>query len=412
MSSLTPEIRSQLLSALRAAQSARWGRGERVPVEDYLAGHPELAGDPEALLDLVYAELLLRLDGGETPSLQEYLGRLPRHAEALRRRWPDFCMAHPELSPRAGDTTASEQVTPSPGPSPAPPRFLAPGFEVIRELGRGGMGVVYEARQVALNRVVALKVLNAHPLEAEHLLARFQTEIEAVARLDHPGVARLYDAGEDGGLVFFWMELVPGGSLAARLRRGPLGIREAAELVHRLALAVEHAHEKGVLHRDLKPANVLLAADGTPKVSDFGLAKLLDADDGLTHTGAVLGTPCYMAPEQAAGRTRDVGPHTDVYSLGALFYECLTGGPPFRGETRTETMDLVRTQRPIPPRRIRPEAPCDLEAICLKCLEKDPRLRYGSARELVDDLARWLQGERPAAGRRMVRLQEALRRRP
>jgi WD40 repeat protein len=400
-----------LLSALRADQSVRWQRGDRVRVEKYLEEHPELGSDPEALLDLVYAELLLRLEGGEVPSLEEYLDRLPQHAESLLRRWSTFCLAHPELAHRP-DATTSEAVSHSSQQSLflfAPAGLFEPlGFEIQRELGRGGMGIVFEAREVSLNRMVALKVINAHPLVSEHLMARFQTEVEAIARLDHPGVARIFSSGCHEGLLYFWMELVPGGNLAFRLRRGPLGVREAAELARQLALAVAHAHERGVLHRDLKPGNVLLTREGVPKVSDFGLAKLLETDDGQTQTGTLLGTPTYMAPEQATGRTHDVGRATDVWALGVILYECLTGKTPFKGVSRTETLERVKTQRPIPPRKLRPEVHPDLETICLKCLRKEPAKRYQTADDLAEDLARWQQGK-PVLARPQGRTERAWR---
>jgi serine/threonine-protein kinase len=425
MPSLTPESHSKLLSALRADQSACWQRGERVRVEDYLGRHPDLASDPEALLELVYGEVLLRLDDGEAPTLQEYLHRFVGHSAALRDRWGRFRLLHPELPPEANEaaSTASEDRTLPPAPA-----LALPGFEIRRKLGEGGMGVVFEARQTDLDRVVALKVIRAGPLAGDALLSRFRTEERAVARLDHPGVVRIFSSGQHEGWVYFCMEFVPGGSLAGRLRGGPLGIREAADLVRQLALAVQHAHERGVLHRDLKPANVLLVeasggrqplASGerqspvqdaspavagtggsrpplaalTAKVGDFGLAKLLDADDGMTWTGVVMGTPSYMAPEQADGRTRDVGPATDVWALGVILYECLTGNVPFKGEGRTETLERVKIRKPASPGQLRKEVPADLEAICLRCLEKDPRNRYSTPAALVEDLERWLQGK-------------------
>jgi serine/threonine-protein kinase len=285
-------------------------------------------------------------------------------------------------------------------------------YEVVGRLGEGGMGVVYRARQMPLGREVALKVLVAGVHAPEHLRGRFRTEGTAVARLHHPHVVQIHDFGEHEGLLYYSMELIEGGSLQARLRQGPLEFRAAAELVRTLAEALEFAHQKQVLHRDLKPGNVLLAANGTPKISDFGLAKLLDADIGQTHSSAVLGTPPYMAPEQADGRMAEVGPAADVYALGAILYAALTGHPPFQGENSLRTLELVRTAEPLPPSRLRAGVPRGLDDVCLKCLQKQPARRYPSARALADDLARWLRQERPqATPGAWRRIGDALRRR-
>jgi hypothetical protein len=394
MPSLTPDNRSQLLAAIRADQSEHWQRGVLVCVEYYLSQHPELASDSEAVGALVDAEVLLRLEQGESPSLDEYLGRFPQHAGPLRLRWTHLRLAHPQLRTHAEENqrTVSETRAGSRA-SPAAPPLSLPGFELFERLGEGGMGIVFRARDIRLDQPRAIKVIRTGPFASEDARQRFSTEAKAVARLDHPGVVRIFSLGEHDDVLFICMELLEGGSLQARLRREPMEVREAAELVRQLAVAVQHAHEAGVLHRDLKPANVLLTASGEPKVTDFGLAKLLDADDGITHTGAVMGTPSYMAPEQAEGRTRDVGQPTDGYALGAILYECLTGRPPFRTESRQETLDLVKRDPPIPPGRLRSEVPVALEAICLKCLAKDPRQRYPSALALAADLQDWLEGK-------------------
>jgi serine/threonine-protein kinase len=283
-----------------------------------------------------------------------------------------------------------------PGSDPAAVS-IPPGYELLGELGRGGMGVVYKARQVDLGRVVALKMVLAggHATEAD--LLRFLAEAEAVAALEHPNLARLYESGRHAGLPYFTLEYLPGGSLADRLATGPLPVREAAGVVEGAARGVAHAHQAGIIHRDLKPANILLASDGTAKVADFGLAKRLGAGDGPTTTGSVLGTPSYMAPEQADGR-KGVGPAADVYGLGAVLYECLTGRPPFRASTPLDTILQVVSEEPVPPARLNPQVPRDLDTVCLKCLEKEPRRRYGAAGDLADELRRFLDG-RPVLAR-------------
>jgi serine/threonine protein kinase len=268
-----------------------------------------------------------------------------------------------------------------------------PGYEILEELGRGGMGVVYKARQMSLKRLVALKMIRDSAFAGPEHRARFRREAEAVARLQHANIIQIHEIGEHQGLPFFSMELAEGGSLAQKLAGKPLAPAEAAELVNALALAVEHAHQRNVIHRDLKPANVLLAGDGRALITDFGLAKLLDGDTVLSLSGAVLGTASYMAPEQAEGRTREVGPATDVYALGAILYELLTGRPPFKAETWQATVYRVIHDDPLPPGRLQADVPPDLERICLKCLAKDPGHRYGRAVDLADDLRRFLVGD-------------------
>jgi serine/threonine-protein kinase len=255
------------------------------------------------------------------------------------------------------------------------------------------MGVVYRARQVPLNRVVAVKVALGGPVPGTEAFTRFQAESAAIARLQHDNIVRVYECGYLQGRPYFSMDYVEGGSLAQRLTGTPLSEREAASLVQTLARAVHFAHSRHVIHRDLKPGNVLIGPDGTVKLTDFGLAKLLDAEDGQTQTDAVIGTAAYMAPEQARGDARKVGPLADVYGLGAILYEALTRRPPFKGTTREETLEQVRSQEPLPPSRLRPRLSRDLEAVCLKCLAKDPEERYASAEALAEDLARWLRGE-------------------
>jgi serine/threonine-protein kinase len=310
-------------------------------------------------------------------------------------------------------------------------RATVAGYEILGPLGRGGMGLVYQARQLQCDRVVALKMIQGGAHAQPRDLARFRTEAEAVARLQHPGIVPIYEVGEQDGWAYFALEFVPGGSLARHLAGRPQPAGPSARLVETLARTMAYAHERGILHRDLKPANILLApafgggADGgaragvsepppeaganwMPKITDFGLAKRLDAEPGRsaardrTQTGEVLGTPSYMAPEQTLGRSGEVGPAADVYALGAILYECLTGRPPFQGPTPLDTLLQVRNDEPVPPRRLVPTVPRDLATICLKCLEKEPRRRYPSAAALADDLGRFLAGQpvhaRPVRG--------------
>jgi eukaryotic-like serine/threonine-protein kinase len=266
-----------------------------------------------------------------------------------------------------------------------------PGYELLGGLGRGGMGVVYRARQRATDRTVAVKMLSLDGMDDPTARARFRAEAEATAKLSHPNIVPVYEAGEVGGRLYLVCEYLPGGSLTAQLDGTPWAADRAAKLIAPLARGVAAAHAAGIVHRDMKPSNILLAADGTPKVADFGVAKRLGTE-GHTHTGAVLGTPSYMAPEQAGG-AKGVGPSADVYGLGAVLYELLTGHPPFKGSTFLETMDQLRTSDPITPRTLQPKVARDLETICLRCLEKEPEKRYPSADALADDLDRFLHGQ-------------------
>ena len=304
----------------------------------------------------------------------------------MRNRWQRVRRLRGDLDalfpPEGSDRSADDAVLPQ-----------VPGYRVECLLGRGGMGVVFRAWHHRLNRPVALKMMLAGAYAGPRERERFQREAEAVAGLRHPNVVQVHDVGDADGRPYFTMELVDGGSLAQTLTGTPLPVDRAAELVGTLAAAVQAAHAAGVVHRDLKPANVLLTADGTPKVTDFGLARRLSDEAGLTHTGVALGTPSYMAPEQAGGKADAVGPAADVYALGAILYELLTGRPPFRGETAAETVQQLLTHDPVPPSRLNPRVPRDLETICLKCLQKAPRLRYATAGELADDLGRFRRGE-------------------
>jgi serine/threonine protein kinase/tetratricopeptide (TPR) repeat protein len=410
------------LSWKRHAQGGERPRG----VEDYVSRFPCLS-DPAAVLRLVRQEYRLRHRHGDSPTPAEYLSRFPRVVTHI------------------GDV---EPLPTLPSLLPLTPRLpTVPGYEIERELGKGGMGVVYQARQLKLNRPVALKMILGGGLASAEDLARFKTEAEAVAQLQHPNIVQIYDVGEVDGLPYCALEYLEGGTLAQKLAGTPQPARAAAALLEPLAWAMHFAHQRGIIHRDLKPANVLLAdgrEQGTgnreqaagdtepgaggregrnssqfpvpsslfPKITDFGLAKRLQADSKQTKSGAVLGTPAYMAPEQARGEA--AGPAADVYGLGAILYEMLTGRPPFLAETPYETMQKLLTEEPVAPRRLHSKVPRDLETICLKCLIKEPHRRYASAADLAGDLGRFLRGE-PIVARPVGRVGQALkwaRRRP
>ena len=272
-------------------------------------------------------------------------------------------------------------------------------YELLEEIGRGGQGVVYRARQKSLNRTVALKVIGLGHWATEAHLKRFRREAEAAASLDHSGIVPIYEVGERDGSCYFSMKFVEGGQLDEVVRREPMPIRRAVELIAKVARTVHYAHEHGILHRDIKPGNILLDAKGEPHLTDFGLARLVETESTVTRTLEVLGTPSYMAPEQAVGNNDAVSSVTDVYGLGAVLYQLLTGHPPFAGGTTYETIKLLLDTEPRQPRLWNPKIDRDLSTICLKCLEKDPKRRYSSALALAEDLERWLKHE-PILARR------------
>jgi tetratricopeptide (TPR) repeat protein len=333
---------------------------------------------------------------GLRPRIEDYLNEMPAAGRATLERELQALERAYDRSRDGPLVPLKERPTESGGqgrflPESVPPTIA--GYEILGELGRGGMGVVYRAWQPSLNRAVALKVILAGAHAGPAALARFRTEAEAAARLQHPHIVPIFEVGEQAGMPYAVLELVDGGTLAARLAGTPMPLRQAAELAETLARAVDHAHGRGVIHRDLKPVNILMTADGTPKVADFGLAKLIVGGGvSLTQTGDVLGTPSYMAPEQA-GSQSGIGPAADLYALGAILYELLTGRPPFKAETPQETIRQVVSAEPLAPSRLRPKLSRDLETICLKCLEKEPSRRYSSAAALAEDLRRFLAGE-------------------
>jgi eukaryotic-like serine/threonine-protein kinase len=389
-------IRSRVLIELvHIDLELRLKAGGLARVEEYLARYPELNGDRAVILDLIAAEYELRRRRESDLAVHEYLQRFPQFRAELSERISRSMIAGQDAS-RCPTDPAEE----------APPEVA--GFEILGLLGRGGMGVVYKARQIGLNRRVALKMILAGAGASTQIRARFHTEAMAAARLQHPHIVQVYHIGEQRGQPYFSLELVEGGTLAQKLAGQPQPASEAARIIETLARALYHAHQHGIIHRDLKPANILLSTDGTPKISDFGLAKSLEDDMGHTRTGTIVGTPNYMAPEQASGPLSAVGPAVDIYALGVILYEMLTGRPPFCAKTPLETLDLVRTQEPVPPRRRQPAIPRDLETICLQCLAKESSKRYATALDLADDLGRF-RADKPIEARPVHALERGWR---
>jgi WD40 repeat protein len=401
--------------------------GTRPRIEDYLAAAAEAERGP-LFRELLKVELHYRR--GEAPAPDEYRQRFPGHERLLGRLFEE--QAEGEVPSRRGEDTASTRPdapdqkparrTPAPGDGGLP---TIPGYEILGEIGRGGMGVVYKARQRVPSRLVALKMILAGPHASAGDLDRFRREADAVARLQHPNIVQIYEVGEADGRPYCALEYVEGASLGRQLRGTPLPPRRAAQLVETLARAVHHAHQHDVVHRDLKPDNILLIREGqtpgeavpaldAPKITDFGLAKRLDVPTTQTQSGVIIGTPSYMAPEQATGKPQAIGPRTDVYGLGAILYELLTGRPPFRAATDLDTVLQVIADEPVRPSRLQPKTPRDLETVCLKCLQKEPPRRYASAVALAEDLQRFLKGEpikaRPAGA--LERGRKWARRRP
>jgi len=389
-------------SALRA--------GERPRIEDELPALPEPARGT-LLVDLIALELAYRRRADERPEPAEYLARFPESAWAV----------HAAFHSAEANTIAAEGLTTAPvghgrGPDDESGALVSyfGDYELRGILGRGGMGVVYRAVQLSLRRPVALKMIRSPSMASEEERRRFRNEAEIAAGLDHSNIVPVYEVGEHEGQPYLTMRLIDGEGLDRRLPAFANDPRGAARVVQLAAEAVDHAHRRGVLHRDLKPANILMDAAGLPHVADFGLARLAHGAGDLTHTGAVLGTPAYMAPEQAGGRRGATTVATDLHGLGAILYALLTGRAPFTGESVAAILERVREAAPDPPSRLNPRVPRDLEVICLKCLEKDPSRRFSSAQELADDLGRYLAGEpiraRPVG--RLARLGMWARRRP
>jgi hypothetical protein len=354
---------------------------------------PPPTGRDDQLAGLL-AQMAEQLRSGQTPDVDAIARDCPELRDELRELWATAQVAE-ELA-RSDGAEVTPALTPgasptAPGPGDRPARIG--DCELVEELGRGGMGVVYRARQDGLGRVVALKLLLRGPAASPLDVARFRAEAGSAARLDHPHIVPVHAVGDHDGRPYFIMRLIEGPTLAKRLADGPIPPREAAAVLAPVCRAVDYAHNRGVLHRDLKPANILIDRDGRPHVPDFGLAKRVDTDAGLTSSGAVLGTPAYMAPEQAAGGRGRIGPQSDVYSLGAILYQALTGRPPFQSASALDTLLLVLEQEPLPPRLLNPKADRDLSLVAMKCLQKPADLRYPTAAALADDLESYLHGE-------------------
>ncbi|MFM8578384.1 MAG: serine/threonine-protein kinase [Planctomycetaceae bacterium] len=379
----------------------------RHPTADPMLAFP-LSEDQESLLATIVDDMA---EGRGYGSLDEAVARHPDLADAIKDVYGAMLVADAVAERSAVFHDEDLTVTPPADRFPGARSFNSSGFvpggtslparfgdyDLLEELGRGGMGIVYRAVQRSLGRAVALKMLIRGAVATSADLARFRSEVEAAARLDHPGIVPILEVGEEEGHPYFTMRLVEGTTLARRLAEGPLSARESAATLAKVADAVHAAHKGGILHRDLKPSNILIEAGGEPHVSDFGLAKRLQSDDSVTHTGAILGTPCYMSPEQAAGSRGEIGPSSDVWSLGAILYQTLTGRPPFQASSPVDTLLAVLENDPPVPRSLAPGIDRDLEMCALKSLQKPQDLRYASAADLANDLRAFLAGEPVAA---------------
>jgi eukaryotic-like serine/threonine-protein kinase len=347
-----------------------------------------LARSPsEQSLDDLLAHYIAGEEAGSAPDRQELLRQHPQHAADLREFFANRDQMQRLAEPLRGNTAPARPSAPL-----GKLRYFG-DYELLEEVAVGGMGIVYKARQVSLNRIVAVKMILKGTLAREEDVKRFRAEAEAAASLQHPAIVAIHEVGLHEGQHYFSMDFVEGHSLAELPREQPLSARQAAEYVRDAAEAVHHAHQHGTLHRDLKPSNILIDRQGRVRITDFGLAKRIEGNSDLTLTGQILGTPSYMPPEQASGKRSLVAAASDIYSLGAVLYELLTGRPPFRGESPAETLRQVETLDPVSPRLLNPATPSDLETICLKCLEKEPHKRYGTAQLLADDLGRFLRGD-------------------
>jgi len=426
-----PESQSgeDALQRARHSQRRAWASGQSVSVEQLLNEFPELSSQEDAILELAYSEFCLREQAGESPEADEYYARFASLNQPLRRMFEVHAALDSAALDSVPETLSNQDITgavvqPSFGPdadlsassfhASNDPRALSISgrvlgdFELLEELGRGGMGTVYLARQISIDRLVAVKTIIAGPLAGPREVSRFLREVEAAARLDHPGIVPIYEFGQEQGYYFFSMPRVNGPNLSSRLAAGRLSIRESAELICKLASALQYAHDHGIVHRDLTPANVLIDSDQQPRITDFGLARKMETTEELTVTGDLLGTPAYMSPEQAAGHANQVRETTDIFALGSILYLLITGRSAFQDSTPLKTLSRVIHSDPQPPRQLNTQIPRDLATICLRCLEKKTADRYQSADAVERDLRAFLAGESIAA-RPVTRLQRARR---
>lgn len=386
--------RAILPHLIHAELEFRIKQKEPARVEEYLQRFPELLNDDAVVLQFLQAEFQLRRRFEPLLSLNEYERRFPQWRDSLRT-WllsSDHDPLHTQIYQEGSDTHDSDSAQSERELLPEIGSSEWSDFEIRDELGRGGMGVVHLAWQRSLERLVAVKTLHPFVVRSEDILKRFRQEAIAAAQLHHPHIVQVMAFGEISGTPFYVMEYVTGGNLAQRLDGQPWSAVESARLIETLARAAHVAHQRQLLHRDLKPSNILMTSEDSPKISDFGLAKRLDQDSGHTSFGALLGTPSYMSPEQACGTSKELTPATDIYSLGAILYEFLTGRPPIIGTDATAMLEALRLTPPVAPRSLAPKTPRNLETICLKCLQRLPQDRYATAEELAEDLQRFLEG--------------------